>query len=82
MAPEREVGVDAILERGEPQLLQSGDLARGERLAVKLGQRRPAPERQRIAQPRRPLAGVVASARIGDQRLEPGHVDLTGRDLQ
>ena len=43
MAAERQVGVDPILERGQPELLQPGDLALRERLAVKIGQRLSAP---------------------------------------
>jgi hypothetical protein len=82
MAAERQVGVDAILERGQPELLQPGDLALRERFAVKIGQRLSAPERERVAQARRPLDGIVAGPRLGDQRLEPGQVDLARRDLQ
>ena len=50
MAAERQVGVDAILERREPQLLQPGDLALRVRLAAEIGERLAVPERERIAQ--------------------------------
>ena len=48
-----EVGLDAQLERGEPLLLQARDLGAGERLERELGERRPAPQRERLAQGRR-----------------------------
>ena len=82
MAAERQVGVDAILDRRETELLQPGDLALRERLVPELGQRLPAPERERLAQAGRPLLRIVALSRLRDQRLEPGQVDLAGRDLQ
>ena len=71
MAAERQVGVDAVLERREPQLLQPRDLALRLRLAAEIGQRLAVPQRERIAQQRRPLARIVPLARPGDQRLEP-----------
>jgi hypothetical protein len=51
VAAGRQVGVDAVLERRQPQLLQPGDLALGQRHALQLGQRLPPPQRQRITQP-------------------------------
>ena len=56
VAAEREVGVDPVLERGEPQLREAGGLGRRERLLRELGERRAAPERERLAEcrPRRP----------------------------
>ena len=44
---EREVGLDAVLERDQPQLLEPRDLVLRERLVGEIGQRRPAPERER-----------------------------------
>ena len=58
VAAERQVGVDPILERREPQLLEPSDLAVRERLAAKLGERLPVPERERVAQQGRPLARI------------------------
>ena len=60
-----EVGVDRPLERGQPQLLQPPDLGRGERLVRDVGQRRAAPQRQRLAR------GALCH-----QPLEPARVDL------
>jgi hypothetical protein len=82
MAAERQLGVDAILDRREPQLLEPSDLALRECLALEVGQRLAPPERQRVAQARRPLARIVALAGPRDQRLEPGEVDLVRRRLQ
>ena len=82
VAAERQLSVDAILDRRETELLEPGDLALRECLASQLGQRLPAPERKRLAQAGRPLARIVALSRLRDQRLEPGDVDLAGRDPQ
>jgi hypothetical protein len=46
VAPEREVGLEPVLERRKAQRLQPRALAPGERLG-ELGQRRPAPQRER-----------------------------------
>ena len=82
MAAERQIGVDSILERGQPELIQPGDLALCEPLAVKIGQRFSAPERKRLAQARRPPDGIVAGPCLGDQRLKAGKVDIARRDVQ
>ena len=58
------------------------DLALCERLVPELGQRLPAPERERLTQAGRPLVRIVALARLRDERLEPGHVELVRGDLQ
>ena len=49
VVPEREVGLDPPFECGEAELLETRALVPGERLG-ELGQRRAAPERQRVAQ--------------------------------
>jgi hypothetical protein len=59
------------LERREPQLLQAPDLRGRERLPGQVGQRRAAPEGERL--PRRPR---------GHQPLEADGVHGVGRDLQ
>ena len=83
---EGQVGLDAVLQRGQAQRLQAGPFRRlqGGHL-VQVGQRRSPPQ----AQPRRELVGgrlgVVtdqsAAARCG-QVLEPLGVQLTGRHLE
>ena len=52
MPPEREVGVDPLLEHAQPLLLEPAGRRRGEGLAVEVGQRRATPERERLARPR------------------------------
>jgi hypothetical protein len=61
MAAERQLSVDAILDRRETKLLEPGDLALREGLVSQLGQRLPAPERKRLAQARRPLVRTSRS---------------------
>ena len=82
MAAGRQVGVDPILQRRQPQLLQTGDLALRERLAPQIGQRLPPPQRQRITQPGRAITGILARTRPLDQQLKPRHVDLIRRRAQ
>ena len=50
MPPGGEVGLDSQLHGLEVLLLQARDLARRERRGGELGQRRPAPQLQRLAQ--------------------------------
>ena len=45
-----EVGVDALLDDDGSQLLEARDLRLRERLVDEVGERRPAPERERLAQ--------------------------------
>ena len=46
-----EVLFDALFEAGEPELLEPVDLDPGEALVFELGERRPAPEGQRLSHP-------------------------------
>ena len=69
--PELEVGVDPLLERVQPQLLEPADLALREALELEIGERRPAPERERLARAAstaRPRAGFRASATSRSKR--------------
>src|SRR5215204_4329777 len=50
MAAERQVGLDPLLERGQAQLLEPADLLAGEVLIGEVGERRTAPEGERLAQ--------------------------------
>jgi hypothetical protein len=50
MAPERKVGLDALLQAGQLQLLESGSFRLHEWLIHHVGQSGPAPERKRRAQ--------------------------------
>src|SRR4029453_17388776 len=49
---ELEVCLDPLLERDEPELLESRDLALGKGLVQEVRERGPAPERERLAQSR------------------------------
>ncbi len=64
VAPEREVGLDPLLERDGAQLLEPGDLGLRERLVEEVGERRAAPERERrrAARPRRQSGSPPSSA--------------------
>ena len=74
-APEFEVGVDAPLERDEPQLLETKDLTLGERLVRDVGERGAAPESECLAEePRRGLGR--RSLPLLDQALEAEQVEL------
>ena len=48
VAPEREVRVDPELDRRQPDLLEPGDRRLGEALVGEVGERRAAPQRQRV----------------------------------
>ena len=50
MAAEREIGVDALLERDGAELLEARDLGLGERLVEEVRERGAAPERERLAE--------------------------------
>ena len=75
-----EVGVDALLERVEPQLRQPADLARRERLEGKVRQGRAAPERERVAQQLGARARLESPC-TDDELLEAAQVEGVGVDL-
>ena len=82
--PEREVGLDPPFERGEAELLEARALVPGERLR-ELGECRPAPERERVAQQLPRLPGIALRERlpaVGDRALEAGQVELVVADLE
>ena len=84
-APEPQVGVDAGLQRAEPQLLQARDRGGGEGLEGEVGERLATPQAERVAQPRRRLCRVAAAERrrsVGRQPLEALEVDVVGPDAQ
>ena len=66
-----QIEVDRRFGGGEPQLLEAPDHGRGERLVGDVGQRRSAPERERLAR-----------GALGDETLEAARVDVVGRDPQ
>ena len=71
MASRLEVALYRELDGPEPQLVQPPDLGGGERLAGDVVERRPAPQRQRLARPP-----------AGHEPLEARHVELVGREPQ
>ena len=72
VAPEREVRLDPLLERDEPELLEPGDLGLGERLVEEVRERRPAPERERLAQRALGRSRIAARERSADPRPRGG----------
>ena len=69
MAAERELRLDQLLERRDPQVVETGDLAPGERLADEVAERRAAPQRERALERR-------------DGALRPARGDVAGPDLR
>src|ERR671928_222043 len=67
--PEREVGLDPVLQGREAQLLEPPDLVLREWLVGEVRERRPAPERKRLREPRR-RGGRLLVPRLLDKRLE------------
>ncbi len=66
MAPEREIGLDALLERDQPELLEAGDVGLCERLVREIRERRAAPQAECLAK-QLARAGRLASL----QRIAP-----------
>jgi hypothetical protein len=79
---EREIGVDAVFERSEPALLQSGCLGPRERRVTHVGECGTAPQRQRLPQDPRRRFGVTltqgGAAALG-QLLEASYVQRVVR---
>jgi hypothetical protein len=78
LMPERELGLEAELDRCKAKLLETRALVPGERLR-ELRQRRASPEGERVTQPHGRALRIVLlerSATVGDCALEPGEVEL------
>ena len=73
VATQRELCVGELLGRREAQLLQPPDLDRRERRVGDVGECRPAPQSERLAQLQRG-SGRFAGSRLGDESLEPEQV--------
>ena len=83
MPPERELGVNPLLERREPKLLEPFDGRTGELLVGEVGKRQPAPELERLVEQRGHGRGVVARAGapgLRRQALEAGEVEVLVAD--
>ena len=72
---ELEVGRDPLLERGQPEALEPVDLPLEERLELEVGEGRPAPEPERLAQQKRALGGLAARGAV-EQLLEAAEIEL------
>ena len=85
VAARGQVGLDAVLEGGEPLLLEARDLRLRERLEREIGERRATPQRQRLAQDRRRVLGPPAGQRatpLLHEAREAIRVELVGADAQ
>ncbi len=83
MTTEGDVGIDPILERREPQLLEALAGCRSERLVGEIGEWRPSPEVERLAEERGRRARVVTRPRtlgLGRQVLEAREVEVIVAD--
>ncbi len=76
---ELDLGLEPVLECRQTHLVEARDLGLQERLEGEVGERRPAPERQRVRERRRAL-GRRQGRRIPDETLEAPRVDGAGVD--
>ncbi len=81
MASQLQLGVDKIRLGGGAQLLEPRHLEPGEGLVGEVGQRRSAPQPDRLAQLLRASLRIL-SPRLGDEPLEAAEVRLVGRRLE
>ena len=82
---ELELGLDPKLLRREALLLKAGDTCLGEAGEGNIGERRPAPQRQRVAKHAargERIAGVERATGLRNELGEAITVQLTGPDLQ
>jgi hypothetical protein len=79
---EREPGVDQLFLGDDSQLFEAGSLEENEGLEGEIGERRPAPERERLAEPLDALRGVGFASCLLEQTLEAKQVDLVSLDLE
>jgi hypothetical protein len=77
MVTERVVGIDAVLQRRQPDFVQACDLPTREGLVFQIGKGRPAREGERLAQQPGRRRGSGA-ARLVDERFEAVEVQLPG----
>src|SRR3954452_14051517 len=81
MPAEVELGIDELLPCGGAKLLEPGDLHLHERLERKVGQCRPAPKAERLAQELRAPVSVAAVRSLRDEALEAMQIDLFRLDV-
>ena len=78
---ELEIGLDPLLERDEPELLEAPDLRLCEVVEGELGECRAAPEGERLLELLAPLRRWQPP-RVDERALEPPRVDLVLRDAE
>ena len=84
VAPQRQIGLDPLLERGEAKFVEPRDLGLRERLVREVGERRTTPERQADAQRLGGLCRSVVGQRppsVIEGALEAVQVELARGDL-
>ena len=85
VASEGEIGLDPALEGQQPELLEATRDRVEERLVGEVGERRPAPQRQRGAEDGRRLVGVAPlerAASVARELLEPLEIEGSQRDAE
>jgi hypothetical protein len=82
MTAEREIGVDALLQRGHAQLVEPGDLGPRERVVREVDEHRAAPERERLAEPGDGALRVAARAGSFQPSPEAVGIDLARRGVE
>jgi hypothetical protein len=83
--PQGELGIDQVLERGEPKLLQAPDVFLQEGLEAEVGQRPPPPEGERDAKGAGGALGIALprqGPRFGHPALESIEVELSILEAQ
>ena len=75
MTPACEVGVDSGLDRRQAQLVETSDLGLRERLVGEVRERRPSPERERLAEGARGTLGVSGYAPAAPPLRRDGRSD-------
>ena len=82
MAAELELGVEKLLVHAQALLLEKRQLEHGERLIDEVRQRRPPPERERLARRPGPLGRLGREPRLLDEPPEPAEVELVVIDVE
>jgi hypothetical protein len=82
VAAEGEIGLDAVFERSEAQLLEARGLGLREGLVREVGKRRPPPEGECVAEEGRAVGRVRERTRLRDEPLELRRVELLRTDRE
>jgi len=82
VATELELGLDQLLVGGRAELLETSDLDARERFEGEIGQGRPPPETERLAQEICAPLGIAALRRLRDEPLESAQIDLLRRNVE